>query len=316
MKKNLIQKYKPQLLTDFFLNNNNINLFNNLIIYDEMSLLIIGNSGSGKTTLLNVLLNEYYKENNKKNNILFINNLKEKSINFYKNEIKTFCTNSTFKKKKTLVVDDIDFMNEKKQHIFRFYIDNYKNKINFIFTCTNLQNVIECLQSRLLIYQLDNISKKHILKIYKNIKKKENIIIEKKTENILLKNINNSINEIINYMEKFLIYNEKINNKLLKNLCSNLSFFVFKNYTKEWYINKNFKNAMKIILNIYKEGYSIIDILDFYYIYIKKSKIVNINKFKIIKIISKYINIFYTLHEKEIELYFFTNDLINLINLI
>ena len=314
MKKNLIQKYKPQLLTDFFFNNNNINLFNNLIIYDEMSLLIIGNSGSGKTTLLNVLLNEYYKENNKKNNILFINNLKEKSINFYKNEIKTFCTNSTFKKKKTLVVDDIDFMNEKKQHIFRFYIDNYKNKINFIFTCTNLQNVIECLQSRLLIYQLDNISKKHILKIYKNIKKKENIIIEKKTENILLKNINNSINEIINYMEKFLIYNEKINNKLLKNLCSNLSFFVFKNYTKEWYINKNFKNAMKIILNIYKEGYSIIDILDFYYIYIKKSKIVNINKFKIIKIISKYINIFYTLHEKEIELYFFTNELINLIN--
>ena len=70
---------------------------------------------------------------------------------------------------------------------------------------------------------------------------------------------------------------------------------------------------MKIILNIYKEGYSIIDIFNFYYIYIKKCKIVENNfKFEIIKIISNYINIFYTLHEKRIELYFFTNDLINL----
>lgn len=316
MIKNLIQKYKPQTLSDFFLNNNDIDLFNNLVKYDEISMLIVGCSGSGKSTILNVLLNEYYNKNINNNDILYINNLKEKSINYYKNEIKTFCNNFTSnKKKKTLIVDDIDFMNDKKQHIFRYYIDNYKNKINFIFTCTNMQNVIGCIQSRLLIYKLSNIERKHILKIYENIKKNENIIIEKKTEKILLKNINNSINEIINYMEKFLIYNEKINNKLLKNLCTNLSFFVFKKYTKEWYIKKNFKKAMKIILNIYKEGYSIIDIFNFYYIYIKKCKIVENNfKFEIIKIISNYINIFYTLHEKRIELYFFTNDLINLKN--
>ena len=314
MKKNLIQKYKPKTLSDFFFDIDDVDFFNNLIKYDELSMLIVGCSGSGKSTLLNVLLNEYYNKNIDNNNILYINNLKEKSINYYKNEIKTFCNNFTFEKnKKTLIVDDIDFMNEKKQHIFRYYIDNYKNKINFIFTCTNMQNVIGCIQSRLLIHKLSNIEKKHILKLYKKIKKNENIIIEKKTEKILLKNINNSMNEIINYMEKFLIYNEPINNMLLKNLCSNLSFFIFKNYTKEWYIKKNFKKAIKIILNIYKEGYSIIDILNFYYIYIKKCVIIEKNyKFKIIKIISKYINIFYTLHEKKIELYFFTNELINI----
>ena len=206
MKKNLIQKYKPNKLSDFFLNNNDINLFNNLINYDELSILIIGNKGCGKSTFLKVLLNEYYNNNINKNDILYINNLKEKNINYYKNEIKTFCNNFSFNKKKTLLVDDIDFINEKKQHIFRYYIDNYKNKINFIFTCTNIQNVIECLQSRLLIYNLPIIGKKHIFKIYRTIKEKENIIIKKNTEKILLKNINNSINEIINYMEKFLLY--------------------------------------------------------------------------------------------------------------
>ena len=185
MIKNLIQKYKPQTLSDFFLNNNDIDLFNNLVKYDEISMLIVGCSGSGKSTILNVLLNEYYNKNINNNYVLYINNLKEKSINYYKNEIKTFCNNFTLnKKKKTLIVDDIDFMNDKKQHIFRYYIDNYKNKINFIFTCTNMQNVIGCIQSRLLIYKLSNIEKKHIFKIYENIKKNENIIIEKKTEKI------------------------------------------------------------------------------------------------------------------------------------
>ena len=54
------------------------------------------------------------------------------------------------------------------------------------------------------------------------------------------------------------------------------------------------------------------DILDSYFHFIKITNIVPVEtKYKIIKIICKYISIFHNEHEYNIELAFFTNDLIN-----
>ena len=53
------------------------------------------------------------------------------------------------------------------------------------------------------------------------------------------------------------------------------------------------------------------DILDNYFSFIKMTTIVPEHiKYKIIKIICKYISIFHTEHEYDIELAFFTNELI------
>jgi hypothetical protein len=54
------------------------------------------------------------------------------------------------------------------------------------------------------------------------------------------------------------------------------------------------------------------DILDSYFQFIKITNILNEEeKYKVISIICKYISLFHTLHENEIELTFITNDLIN-----
>ena len=56
------------------------------------------------------------------------------------------------------------------------------------------------------------------------------------------------------------------------------------------------------------------DILDNYFIFIKMTDFINeITKYKIIKIICSYISIFHTIHENEIELVLFTNDLIKIL---
>ncbi len=53
------------------------------------------------------------------------------------------------------------------------------------------------------------------------------------------------------------------------------------------------------------------DILDNYFYFIKITNIIPENiKYKIIKIICKYISIFHNIHEYDIELAFFTNELI------
>ena len=68
-----------------------------------------------------------------------------------------------------------------------------------------------------------------------------------------------------------------------------------------------------MILKLIDEGYSVIDILDNYFIYIKVTNNLNEKiKYKIIILICKYITNFYNLHEDEIELVFFTNNLIKL----
>ena len=58
------------------------------------------------------------------------------------------------------------------------------------------------------------------------------------------------------------------------------------------------------------------DIFDNYFIFIKSDYIINENdlkKYEIIKLLCKYISIFHNIHEDEIELALFTNNLIQIL---
>ena len=100
----------------------------------------------------------------------------------------------------------------------------------------------------------------------------------------------------------------------VREICTNISFYEFENYTVEWYNNKNITEAIKIIYKIYKKGYSVMDILDSYFTFIKITDMIDENiKYKIIKLILKYIAFFHTIHENEVELAFFTNELVKLL---
>ena len=58
------------------------------------------------------------------------------------------------------------------------------------------------------------------------------------------------------------------------------------------------------------------DILDTYFLFIKSTKILSEhNKYLIIKLLCKYIIIFYNVHEDEIELALFTNNLTNILHI-
>ena len=57
------------------------------------------------------------------------------------------------------------------------------------------------------------------------------------------------------------------------------------------------------------------DILDNYFIFVKTTNILNeVEKYKIIPIICKYITIFHNIHEDEIELALLTNNLFKILH--
>jgi DNA polymerase III delta prime subunit len=153
MLKLFIDKYKPNYLDDFALSKEFIDIIKLLISVDKLNILFVGNPGSGKTSILYAIVKEYYKDytfNDYSDNILQINNLKEQGINYYRTDVKIFCqTRSSIKnRKKILLLDDIDIINEQSQQIFRNFIDKYSNNVHFISSCSSILKVIESIQSR------------------------------------------------------------------------------------------------------------------------------------------------------------------------
>jgi DNA polymerase III delta prime subunit len=311
----LIHKYKPRTIDDFHMDHEFISILRTLIEMGDLNLLFIGNPNSGKTTFLYTIVREYYNIKHDdpipETNVLFINNLKEQGINYYRNEMKTFCQShcSIYGKKKLIIIDDMDTINEQSQQVFRNYIDKYKHNVNFISVCTNIQKIIESIQSRLNILRFHNLSTNNMKIILNNIIKNENIKIDEPSIEYILKISGNSIRNVINNIEKIYLIGEPIELDMCKTLCSNISFQQFEDYINS-FANNQLVLPIQILYNIHDFGYSVIDILDYFFLFIKITDLLNeMQKYKIIPIICKYTTIFHNIHEDVIELALFTSDL-------
>ena len=310
-----INKFQPIYFNDFEINNEMIDILITLLKMNNLNILFIGDIGSGKTSFMNALIREYYKGyTNYDSNILHINSLKEQGINYYRNDVKTFSQTSSSipHKKKIVVLDDLDIINEQSQQVFRNCIDKYSHNVHFICSCSNSQKVIESLQSRLIIIKIKPLHRENLVKIMLKIKIMENIVLHPDAENFILDICNNTAKILINYMEKFKLLNTEITLELAQQVCTNISFLSFHDYTL-LLKNHQLNEAIQLFYSIYEKGYSVMDILDNYFLFVKTTTLLSENeKYKIIPYLCKYITIFHNIHEDEIELSLFTNNLYKL----
>jgi len=315
-----IYKYKPYFIDDFTIDPKLKSMIRTLKEIDDMNLLILGNSGSGKTSMLYALIREYYglqkTQGFPENNILFINNLKEQGISYYRTEMKTFCQShsSIYGKKKMIIVDDIDMISEQCQQVFRNYIDKYKNNILFIAAGSNIQKVIESIQSRIHIVRIHKPSENDMRSIVDKMTKQEDINMSESTRDYIIHFSNNSIRDTINHLEKIYILSGSGDNEITieqsKKICSTISFQQFEEYIR--YIKrKDLKKAICCLYEIHDYGYSVIDILDYFFTFIKTTSLLSEDeKYKMIPILCKYITVFHSVHEDVIELSLMTKDMI------
>jgi DNA polymerase III delta prime subunit len=310
-----INKYQPQYFNQFEqLEPNVVKLLQTLISMNNLNILLIGDPGSGKTSLIYSIIREYYKTNYNPDNILVLNSLKDQGISYYRNDLKIFCQTASLIHgfKKIVLLDDIDIINEQSQQVFRNCMDKYSHKVHFISSCTNVQKVIDSLQSRNIIIKINQIEDACLKKILTKIIENEKIIITADAEKFVLSISNVSIRILINYLEKIKILNTLVDLPIVTLLCTNISFHIFENYT-QLLTQKNLGECIKILYALYDQGYSVMDILDNYFLFIKTTPLLDeTNKYKITKILCKYMTIFHNIHEDEIELALFTNNLIDL----
>jgi len=313
--KTLIYRFQPIFFKDFEVNSNMILTLRTLVKMDKLNVLLVGDMGTGKTSWLNAIIREYYGDewttSKYEENVLHINNLKDQGINFYRNDVKTFCQTccSVKKKKKFILLDDIDFINEQSQQVFRNCIDKYSHNVHFLASCKNIQKVIENLQSRFTIIQIKPLQRENLYNIMKQVTTQEKIALTEDAENFLLTMSNNNVKIMVGYLEKCILLNRQIDLETIQKACTNINFLDFEKYVRLLKEGKLIE-SIQLIYTIYDKGYSVIDILDTFFLFLKSSLLLSESeKYDIIPIICKYINVFHNIHEDEIEIALFTNNI-------
>lgn len=309
-----LNKYAPTVFEDFALDNYSI--LNN----SDVNILINGTYSTGKTTLLFKFIQNYFKNSTNiydDPNILFINNLKDQGIQFCRNNVKTFCQTacSISNKKKIIAIDDIDEFSDVSQQVIANCLNKYGNNVICIASCINTLKVFNGLKSRMIFITIYSPTYDKLLNITKNIITNENIDIDSDLITLLIHSSNSSYKILLNTLQKFKIYNSKIDKNNIYELITSINFKNFNLYVQHIQ-NSNLIKAIDILDNISNSGVSVIDILFEFFYFIKNSNTAldDMLKYNIIQIISKYIIIFNNLHEDAIELSFFTNEIFNLFN--
>lgn len=322
------EKYRPKQLKDFGFHPDMTETLESFLAMDRLALLFVGDSGSGKTALLNTLVHTYYAPYTYPefvHNILFINNLKDQGFSFYRNEMKSFCQSRSIfaNRKKMVILDDIDLINKQNQHVFRNYIDKYGAQVHFLLVCGNLQRVIESLQSRTFILRLPIASMEHRRQIMEHICSEEHLALTQDAKEYVLHLSDNiagsSVRNIINFLEKIwlllggentsITIKKEITLDMCRQICSAIPLERYEAYLSHLR-NGRLKEAIDILYEIYDYGYSVIDILDYFFTFVKySSQLKEDDKYKMIRVLCEYISVYHNIHEHPIELALFTGEL-------
>ena len=246
---------------------------------------------------------------------MYISSLKDNGINFFRNEIKIFCqSNELSLKKKLIVIDDLENINDQCQYILLSLINNFKNKINLIISVNNYQKILDGFLSHLFIINLQYPDYEYLFNFTQKIIKNENININLELIDKIIINSNNSIKNILNILEKFILFDDEINEYNLDNFLYFISNNIFFEFTQNC-LNNEKEEAIEKLTKIYNSGYSLIDIYDLYSIYIKSTNdFDNKIKFTIIDLLISFIIKYHDINENIIDLYFFVNKMTNKFN--
>jgi DNA polymerase III delta prime subunit len=163
------------------------------------------------------------------------------------------------------------------------------------------------------IIKVKPLSQDNLKNILKKICTQEKLKLTKEAEEFILSISNHSARILINYLEKCKLLNMEITEELASSVCTNISFKDFSTYTDLCKNKKNVKHATSLLYGLFDKGYSVMDILDNYFLYVKTTDILTEDeKYRIIPLLCKYITVFHNIHEDEIELALFTNNLIDI----
>jgi DNA polymerase III delta prime subunit len=210
----LIEKYRPSKLNDIKNQEDIKNIFIDMVQNRNIPHMIFyGGAGTGKTSTAIAICKQLYKANYV-DNVLELNASDERGIRVVREKIKTFSQKAADNDFKIIILDEADAMTSDSQFALRRIIEKFSGNTRFILICNYINKIIPPLLSRCAVFRFKTMSSDNIGDILKNIMEKENILIDDKNMNKLIKE---DLRKSINNLQKiiFLNKNNKENDKIL-----------------------------------------------------------------------------------------------------
>ena len=204
-----VERWAPQSVEDLILTKNVKEFFLNVAKEGQLNqnLILQGSQGCGKTQTIKTLCKIT------KQDVLFLNGSSEgRYLDTVRNQVINFGTTvSMFNdKKKVVFFDEFDGTTNDVMLCLRGVIEQLHNNVCFIFTCNNLNKIIEPIQSRCVVLKYTPIQKEEkpqmmsdIFKRMTHILEQEKIDYDKKVILELVKNYFPDTRQLLNVLQRY-----------------------------------------------------------------------------------------------------------------
>ena len=206
-----VERWAPESVEDLILTKNVKEFFLNVVNEGQLNqnLILQGSQGCGKTQTIKTLCKIT------KQDVLFLNGSSEgRYLDTIRNQVINFGTTvSMFNdKKKVVFFDEFDGTTNDVMLCLRGVIEQLHNNVCFIFTCNNLNKIIEPIQSRCVVLKYTPILKEEkpqmmsdVFKRMSYILEKENIEYDKKVILELIKNSFPDTRRLLNTIQRYAV---------------------------------------------------------------------------------------------------------------
>jgi DNA polymerase III gamma/tau subunit len=160
----------------------------------------------------------------------------------------------------------------------------------------------------------------HLLKLYHRILSEEKLVERikdtterEKIEKYILSISHNHLREMVNVMEKLVVYFGEDVEPITESACRALFLTRIYQSFQDYLLalrQGNMQESIAIMYSVVANGYSIVDIFDAFFKFMKMTDLLTeMEKYEVVKVLCEYITIIHKMHEENIEMVCFTNKM-------
>lgn len=253
------EKFRPETVNDVLVPNIYKKFFKKIVSENEVPNLLLYSSfpGSGKTSMAKALCEDIGAD------YLYINMSEDSGIDVVRNDARRFASGKSLnKKKKIIILDEIDGANPNSLKALRGFIEEFHNNCRFIATANYVNKIIPALRSRFQEFDFNmnvqDLRKEMIPKVVSRVcglLTLEKIEFDKEAIALLVEDKYPDIRKVYNVLQQY----SKMSGIIDKNI---LNYVSVDEKLYELVLEKQFTKARQYVLD---NGYNFDDLYqDFY----------------------------------------------------